>query len=482
MTQTATPPPACTPELLRSLFLFESLSEERLELLCSRGRVVRVEPGWLYRQGDDASCFFVLLGGSLVMSRRVADDEVEVNRTSFRGSYVGAWNAYLGDLVPQVYDQSVRVTETSDFFELDASVLREVMVEWFPMAQHLLSGLFVGFTNRQRTVSQRERLLALGSLSAGLTHELNNPAAAAVRATATLQQRVSKMREKLGALASGHLDEAALQTLIKFQDDAAQRVADAPKLTAMEASDREEEISDWLEAHGVGHGYEIAAPFVQAGLDTDWLELVANAAPPDSLAGAVHWLYYTIDTELLMKEITDSTTRISTLVDAAKQYSQMDRSPFQTVDVHDLLDSTLVMLGGKIPPGVQVVKEYDATLPAIPAYAAELNQVWTNIIDNAVQAMGETGTLLIHTSTDGEYATVKIHDTGPGIPADVRDRIFEPFFTTKPIGHGTGLGLDIAWRIVVDKHRGHLKVVSEPGSTTFVVRLPLAGPQIGETA
>jgi len=473
--------PECTPELLRSLFLFESLSQERLEFLCEHGRVRRVEPGWLYRQGDPASCFFVLLEGCLVMSRRVLDDEVEVNRTSYRGSYVGAWNAYLGDLVPQVYDQSVRVTEAAEFFEMDASVLREVMVEWFPMAQHLLSGLFVGFTNRQRTVSQRERLLALGSLSAGLTHELNNPAAAAVRATATLQQRVSKMREKLAALAAGHLDEAALQTLIKFQDEAAQRVADAPSLTAMEATDREDELSDWLADHGVEHGYEIAAPFVQAGIDTDWLELVANAAPSDSLAGAVHWLYYTIDTELLMKEITDSTTRISTLVDAAKQYSQLDRSPFQTVDVHELLDSTLVMLGAKIPPGVRVVKEYDATLPAIPAYAAELNQVWTNLLDNAVQAMAGSGTLRIHTSTDGEYAAVRIGDTGPGIPPDVLDRIFEPFFTTKPIGHGTGLGLDIAWRIVVDKHRGHLKVVSEPGSTTFVVRLPLAGPQIGET-
>ncbi len=218
-----------------------------------------------------------------------------------------------------------------------------------------------------------------------------------------------------------------------------------------------------------------------AGVDGDWLDLVANAAPPDSLAGAIHWLYYTIDTELLMKEITDSTTRISTLVDAAKQYSQMDRSPHQTVDLHELLDSTLVMLARKIPPGVRVVKEYDASLPAVPAYAAELNQVWTNIIDNAVQAMGETGTLTIGTHADADFATVTIRDTGPGIPEDVRDRIFEPFFTTKPIGHGTGLGLDIAWRIVVNKHRGYLKVVSEPGSTTFVVRLPLEGPRIGET-
>jgi signal transduction histidine kinase len=474
--------PACTPDLLRSLFLFEALSDDRLEYLCERGDVVRVEPGWLYREGEDATCFYVLLDGSLVMSRNVAGDEVEVNRSSYRGAYVGAWNAYLGDLVPQVYDQSVRVPETSEFFELDATVLRDIMRDWFPMANHLLAGLFQGFTTRQRNIAQRERLLALGSLSAGLTHELNNPAAAAVRATSVLQQRVSKMREKLAALAAGHLDEAALQTLIKFQDEAAQKVADAPKLTAIESADREDELGDWLEDHGVGHGYEIASTFVAAGIDGDWLDLVANAAPPDSLAGAIHWLYYTIDTELLMKEITDSTTRISTLVDAAKQYSQMDRSPHQTADLHELLDSTLVMLARKIPPGVTVVKHYAEDLPAVPSYPAELNQVWTNLIDNAVQAMGETGTLTLTTHRDDEYATVKVSDTGPGIPDDVKDRIFEPFFTTKPIGHGTGLGLDIAWRIVVNKHRGYLKVMSEPGSTTFVVRLPLEGPQIGETA
>jgi signal transduction histidine kinase len=471
----------CTPDLLRTLFLFESLSDERLRYLCEHGTIVQVEPGWLYRQGEDATCFYVLLDGTLVMSRRVGDEDVEVNRTSFRGSYVGAWTAYLGDLVPQVYDQSVRVTEPATFFQMDSSVLRDVMQEWFPMAQHLLTGLFQGFTTRQRTTAQRERLLALGSLSAGLTHELNNPAAAAVRATATLQQRVSKMREKLAALAAGHLDEAALQTLIKFQDDAAQRVAAAPKLSAIESADREDELSDWLDDHGISGAYEIAPTFVQAGIDVDWLDLVANAAPSDSLAGAIHWLYYTIDTELLMKEITDSTTRISTLIGAAKHYSQMDRSPHQTADLRELLDSTLVMLAGKIPPGVTVVKEYEETLPPVPSYAAELNQVWTNIIDNAVQAMGDTGTLTIRTRRDDEYATVQIADTGPGIPDEIKDRIFEPFFTTKPIGHGTGLGLDIAWRIVVNKHRGYLKMTSEPGATTFTVRLPLKGPQIGET-
>ena len=473
--------PDCTPDLLRTLFLFEALPDERLEYLCEHGSIVQVEPGWLYRQGDPSTCFYVLLDGALVMTRKVGDDDVEVNRTSFRGSYVGAWTAYLGDLVPQVYDQSVRITETAQFFQLDAAVLRDVMEEWFPMAQHLLTGLFQGYTTRQRTISQRERLLALGSLSAGLTHELNNPAAAAVRATAILQQRVSKMREKLSYLASGDLDEAALQTLIKFQDDAAQHVAAAPKLSAIDAADHEDELSDWLDDHDVPHAYEIAPTFVQAGIDADWLDVLANAAPSESLTSAVHWLYYTVDTELLMKEIIDSTTRISTLLEAAKQYSQMDRSPHQTADLRDLLDSTLIMLGGKIPPGITVVKEYDETLKPVPSYPAELNQVWTNLIDNAIQAMGDEGRLTITTHGDDEWAVVKISDTGSGIPADVMDRIFEPFFTTKPIGHGTGLGLDIAWRIVVNKHRGYLKVTSEPGATTFTVRLPLKGPKIGET-
>jgi signal transduction histidine kinase len=250
----------------------------------------------------------------------------------------------------------------------------------------------------------------------------------------------------------------------------------------MESADREDNLSDWLEDHGVSGAFEMASTFVQAGIDGDWLDLVANAAPAESLAGAIHWLYYTIDTELLMKEITDSTTRISSLVDAAKQYSQMDRSPYQDADLSELLDSTLVMLARKIPPGVTVVRDYDETLQPVPSYAGELNQVWTNLIDNALQAMGSEGTLTVRTRRDDDYATVQIADTGPGIPDNVKDRIFEPFFTTKPIGQGTGLGLDIAWRIVVNKHRGYLKVSSEPGETVFTVRLPLEGPQLGETA
>jgi signal transduction histidine kinase len=195
------------------------------------------------------------------------------------------------------------------------------------------------------------------------------------------------------------------------------------------------------------------------------------------LEGAVRWLYYTIDTELMMTEIEDATTRISTLVTAAKQYSQLDRAPYQVVDVHELLNSTLLMLNRKIGDGITVVKEYDKSLPRVPVYAAELNQVWTNLIDNAVDAMAGHGTLTISTARDDDRLLVQIRDTGPGVPADVRDRIFEPFFTTKPVGSGTGLGLDISWRIVVNKHHGDLSVESVPGDTRFSVRIPFVPRQ-----
>jgi signal transduction histidine kinase len=204
---------------------------------------------------------------------------------------------------------------------------------------------------------------------------------------------------------------------------------------------------------------------------------VAGAVGGENLDPALRWLGYTIDTEQLMREIEDAVTRISGLVAAARQYSQLDRTPYQTVDVHELLDATLTMLAAKIPPGVRVVREYDRELPAIPAYAAELNQVWTNLIDNAVGAMGDEGTLTVHTGRDDDNLLVDIVDTGPGIPADIRPRIFEPFFTTKPVGEGTGLGLDISYRIVVSKHHGDIRVDSQPGHTRFRVVLPITPAQ-----
>ncbi|MFF3883914.1 ATP-binding protein [Streptomyces sp. NPDC001914] len=466
-------PVPCDAAELGTLFLFEKLDADQLDRLCREGRTEQFDPGPVYTEGDPATCFYVLLEGTVVMSRRVGADDVEISRTSQRGVYAGAMQAYLSDPGDAQYKGSMRVTEPSRFFVLPAATFAAILRDWFPMAVHLLEGMFFGSQNAQRTVGQRERLLALGSLSAGLTHELNNPAAAAVRATSALRDRVAHMRKKLGMIAAGPYARDALETLVEIQERTAEQVAKATPLTPLEASDREDALADWLDDHDIAGGWQLAPTFVQAGLDTDWLDQVAAAVDGSTLEGAVRWLNYTVETELLMNEIEDSTTRISHLVDAAKQYSQMDRAPYQVADVHDLLDSTLMMLAGKMGSGIKVVKEYDRTLPRIPAYPGELNQVWTNLIDNAASAMAGEGTLTVHTAADGDHVLVEFRDTGPGVPEEIRDRIFDPFFTTKPVGEGTGLGLDISWRIVANKHHGSLMVQSVPGDTRFQVRLPL---------
>ena len=468
---------SCDVEELRTLFLFEKLSDEQLGWLCHEGHVEVIEPGWAYREGEPATHFYVLLDGSIVLTRRVGEDDVEVNRADQRGVYAGAFQAYLGDRIRQVYNNSLRVTERSRFFVLGADRFAQLMREWFPMAIHLLDGLFFGIQNNQQVVEQRERLLALGSLSAGLTHELNNPAAAAVRATSSLRGRVTGMRHKLASIASGPYDQRTLESLVQLQEHAVESLAKARKLTPIEASDLEERLGEWLQSHDIADGWELAPVFVQAGLDETYLDQIAAAVGEAELEEAVRWLNYAVDTELLMHEIQDSTTRVSTLIAAARQYSQMDRAPYQVVNVHELLDSTLLMLNPKIGGDIAVIRDYDWSLPSIPVFAAELNQVWTNLIDNAIGAMGGSGKLTVRTSRLEDRLLVEIGDTGPGVPEEIRSRIFEPFFTTKPFGEGTGLGLDISWRIIVNKHHGDLRLESTPGDTRFQVRLPFVEPE-----
>jgi signal transduction histidine kinase len=461
---------------LRRLFLFESLSDEQLDWISEHGEVRTVPAGdVVVAEGDPPTCFFVLLSGTLVLSRLAGGERVQINRTDHVGSYFGATQSYLStDRASKTYGATVEAATEMRIFQLPADEWGTQVREWFPMAIHLLDGIFLGMQNSQRLVNERERLLALGSLSAGLTHELNNPAAAAVRATAALRERVAGMRHKLAMLAGGAIAPANMPALVKLQEEAVERVAKAPKLGPIEASDAEDELGDWLEDHGVSGGWDLAPTLVNAGLDVEWLAEAVQKCPGTATEGAIRWLAYTVETEMLMNEIEDATTRVSTLVGAAKQYSQMDRAPFQVVDVHELLDSTLVMLARKIGDKVTVVKDYDRTLPPLPAYAAELNQVWTNLIDNAVQAMAGEGTLTVRTSREDDCIVVAIGDTGPGVPPEIAGRIFEPFFTTKPVGEGTGLGLDISWRIVVKKHHGDIQLDSEPGATWFLVRLPLA--------
>ena len=475
----------CLPDELRTLFLFEKLTDEQLQILCENGHIGEFAPGPICVEGDPASCFYVLLDGELVMSKRSGGVDVETNRTSQRGVYCGAWSAYVpGE--EHVYEASVRVTKPSRFFVLDAGAFATFMQSQFPMAVHLLEGHKVGGRRQNQILGQREKLLALGTITAGLTHQLNNPAAAAARAVADLREGVGKMRHKLAMLADGKFTPEALRVLVSIQDEVAEQVAKskAQELTALESSDREEHIGDWLEDHGIVGAWDYAPTFVEAGLDLDWLQRVeASIDAVDcsaTLQSALGWLKYTIDTELRMNEIADASNRISGLLAGAKKYSQMDRAEYQVVNVHELLHSTLkTLFGDKVGPDkpVKLVKEWDKSIPEIACYPGGLNEVWDVIINNAIQAMDGRGTLTIRTGRKGDdMIRVEIGDDGHGIAEENISRIFTPFFTTKPFGQGDGLGLDLARRIVVEKHQGDIRVESRPGDTRFIIVLPLIAP------
>jgi signal transduction histidine kinase len=472
---------------LRELFLFSELDDEKLDWIRAEADEVDFPAdSEVFTEGDPARCFWVLLSGTIATSRTIGGERVEYQRTDQPGVYFGAVSPYLPETLENGYATAVRAVTDVRALALPAEKLAQAFREWFPMAVHLLQGMIEGTRRGQAITGQRERLLALGRLSAGLTHELNNPAAAAARATSTLRDRVAGMRHKLALLAEGKLDKDALLALTGLQEDFADRVHEAPDLTAVQTSDLEDELGDWLDDHDVHDGWDLAPVFVAAGLRLSDLERVLDAvragAPPGTeedelpLDGAMRWLAYTVETESLLREITDSTSRITALVGAAKQYSHLDRAPYQTIDVHEGLKATLVMFGDKLKGGVTLVKDFDRSLPKIPAYPAELNQVWTNLIDNAIAAMNCQGTLTVRTARDDDRLLVEVADTGPGIPADIRKRVFEPFFTTKGVGEGTGLGLDVSWRVVVNRHHGDIRVESEPGDTRFQVRLPFTEP------
>jgi len=473
--------PRLAPEELTKLFLFEALDPEQLDWLSTNGRVeTRAQGEVVYGEGDPATCFFVLLEGCVAMRRWVEGANVEVNRTDQVGVYAGATASFVKVEAGQRYANGLVAVTDCRFWVIDAGMFGDKIRVWFPMAMHMLEGLATGMRNSQLVVGQRERLLSLGRLAAGLTHELNNPASAAVRATASLRERVSKMRGKLSHLASADIDGHEFAAMVDLQEAAVERMAKVTReLTPMETSQAEDELGDWLDDHDVQGSWDVAPVLVAAGADEAWLDELAEHVSPAILSDAVHWVAYALDTEQLMNEIEDATTRISTLVGAAKQYSQMDRASHADVDVHEGLKSTIMMLKHKImaPGNITLVKDLAEGLPKVPAYPAELNQVWTNLIDNAVQAMPDGGTLTIRTRLETDDVLIEVCDTGTGIPQELQERIFEPFFTTKPVGEGTGLGLDISYRVIAQRHGGDLRVQSVPGDTRFQVRLPLLTPE-----
>jgi signal transduction histidine kinase len=468
-------PTRLSPDELRTLFLFEHLTDDQLQWIADRGEVRTYDAGaTVYREAEPAESLFILLSGGLRMTRSVQGEDVTVVETQHRGSYSGAMRAFVdNDEEAAGYFNSMAATEPSRFFVLSKEHFAELMREWFPMAVHLLDGLYLGIRNSESAVRQREHLARLGTLSAGLAHELNNPAAAAVRATGQLRDQVARSRHKLKALADGRIDPALLSQLVELQEQAVARVrVERPRLTPVEVSDLEDELTARLDEFGVQDSMDLAAGLAAAGLDPSWLGELHAAVGAEAMDGAVRWLANTFETESLMNEIEEATSRISTLVGAVKQYAYMDSASTQEIDVHVGLDSTVVILGHKLA-GIDVHREYDRSLPKVPAYAAELNQVWTNLIDNAADAMGGAGVLTLRTWATTDELVVEVIDDGPGIPEHVQPRIFDAFFTTKDVGSGSGLGLENAKRIVAKRHHGTIDVSSSPDGTTFTVRLPL---------
>jgi signal transduction histidine kinase len=308
-------------------------------------------------------------------------------------------------------------------------------------------------------------------MAAGLAHELNNPASAARRAAAHLRETSDRAQALLCRL-SRTLDHGQWHLLASVSQDASERLARAPALDQIERSDRAEKITAWLQALGVSTPWELAPTFVSADVDISWLEELAGKLPPESLADALGWLEARLNLKLLLTQVEQSTGRIAELVKAMKDYSYMGQSPMQEVDIHEGLESTLTMLGHKLK-NVTLNRVFDRSAPRIMAYGSELNQVWTNLIDNAIDAVHATGKICISTSREDNQLVVEIVDNGSGIPPDVQSHLFEPFYTTKPIGSGTGLGLIISNRIVADRHGGEIEFESKPGETRFKVRLPL---------
>ena len=460
---------------LRTLFLFEALTDEQLTWIAERGEVRTYDrDATVYREGENAEHFYVLLDGAIELVRLVNGEPLVLNTTDFRGSYAGATRAYV-DEGEQQYPHTLRVLEPASLFRIPSADFATLMHQWFPMAVHLLAGLYLGVRASEVQVQRREHLADLGALSANLAHELNNPAAATVRATGQLRDRVAKLRHKFADVLSRGVEPATMTELVAIQERAIEHAAKArPSLSPVDQSDREDALVDHLDELGVPGGYDLAEVFVSAGLDEQWLDDVCEAAGDQSIEKALAWLATTLEIESLLDEMDDASTRISTMVAAVKLYSHMDESSHQRIDLLPGLDATVVMLGHKLGT-VAVRREYDPDPPEVPVYAAELNQVWTNLIDNAADAMPGGGTLTLRTTHDDTTATVEVVDTGGGIPAEVRERLFEPFVTTKPPGTGSGLGLDNARRIVEQRHHGTITFDTGPDGTTFRVTLPLDG-------
>ena len=457
---------------LRKIEVFADLRDDQLQWFAASGEELRLAPGeTLLREGDPADALFVLLEG-----------EVRGRRENAGGDSPGfvARAGEVTGLLPfsrmTKFPVTGRATAPTWILRLHKDHFPEMLQRIPELLQRLVGVMADRIREYSRAEQQRDKLSALGKLSAGLAHELNNPASAAGRAAEGLREYMRDLRQINKVLDVAELSCEKRSLLASLEDNLVGRLASAPPRDALEQSDLEDELAGWLTGRGVANASRLASGLVEAGVDCDALETLRAKFQGDILAAILARVVSSVGAERLTREIEASTGRISELVRAIKEYTYMDQAPEQEVDVHRGIESTLTMLKFRLKHGVDVTRDFDTSLPRIFARGSELNQVWTNLIDNAIDAMDGKGELTIRTSRELDNLLVEITDSGPGITDAIKAHIFEPFFTTKGVGEGTGMGLDTVYRIV-RAHRGEVSVESEPGRTTFQVRLPLTNQQ-----
>lgn len=453
---------------LRSIDLFDDLDDAQLAEWVAVAQPLSAAPGdVVIDQGAAPPGLVLLLSGetqALVVENERFEPVGRQHAPTWMGAIAVLTEGPLGVRMLAATACRMAVIPAEEFRRLafaQPAVHRRVMRQVGPVMSRL-----TGIEHN------RERLAALGTMAAGLAHELNNPAAAARRAAADLAEAMDVVNAALGSFVEAGVERAEAQELLRLQRKALAHAASCTMLDVLDAADAEDELRERLEDLGVSEAWRLAEPLAVARVDQAWLDEVAALAGPATEA-AVRWVAATLVAGRLTTELQESTERMSALVGAVKSYAYMDRGGMVEVDLHEGLETTLTVLGHKLKhTTIEVRRDYDRTLPHLTVRGSELNQVWTNLLDNAIDALDGTGHITVATQRDGTCAVVEVRDDGPGIPADVRDHIFDPFFTTKDVGQGTGLGLATARRIVVDRHDGSLTVDSEPGSTTFRVRLP----------
>ncbi|MEM6792406.1 MAG: ATP-binding protein [Acidobacteriota bacterium] len=463
-------------EDLSSVDIFGDLEADQLEWVLDYAECLDLEDGEvLWREGQVADAMFVVLSGRVQLLFELMGQTTRV--TSDR------WGGVIG-LLPysrmETWRGKALALGPTRALRIDRRHFADVLHKIPELGYRLVALMSDRVREGTRLEQQREKMMALGKLSAGLAHELNNPAAAVARAASNLSDGLARSNGRIVDLVRLGLDADAVGRLVDLRSAASgaaapgEEKAPAPALSPIERGEREDELADWLEESGAEDGFLLAEAFVDAGLDADDLRAACAGIPHDAVRAAAEWVAGGLEASQLLSEVRTAAQRISTLVQSVKSYSHMDQTPEKTPsDVHLGLDETLTMLGYPLrKKSVRVEKRYAADLPPVPVFPSDINQVWTNLIDNAIDALDEGGLIAIETEHDSCSAFIRIIDDGAGIPEEVRDHLFEPFVTSKGVGEGTGLGLDIAQRIVL-QHRGQIDFESEPGRTVFTVRLPL---------